>query len=161
MTHGGSSPSHRTKKKEKSMCIEKINKKKTLELKASKEPIIAYKLLTTTNNSLLQPYFWSYGLNLSSRNHNWISLFELKKSEVHKGFHFFLERPQKCPYAIKNRDQLFLCENRYKYECRLLYPSRNNILVKFEIEPNDIVVVGKGTLGTLDIVSSKAKMLKE
>ena len=140
------------------MCIEKIDLEKTKELQNSKEKIIAYKLLNLDMTSIFKNFRWNPGLNISDRESTDLTKEELNSQEVHSGFHFFLDKPKTCQYQCRCP---YRC--RYRYRCRYPYrcQCRYNTLIEYEIDPKDIVGVGLGSLDTLDIVATKATMIKK
>jgi hypothetical protein len=143
------------------MCLKLTRDSARLKrnLRRRKRPIIAYKLLNTDNTSQISPYQWEPGPNESSRASAVLVSGEILTREVHQGFHFFLEEPKGCPRPCQCRCPcLYPCQNRCRYRCTDTFPT--NKVVKFRIEPTDIVAVGKWD--SIDcLVATKATMIKE
>ena len=144
------------------MCLENIDPEKTKELQNSNENIIVYKLLNPDNTSIFNDYKWLEDKeNISDREETELTEDEIEDDEIHKGFHFFLDKPKICSYYKKDENEnqcqyrcpsrnrcqnLYLNPNPYLYKCCCRYRCTSkdptNKVVKFSINPKDIVVVG-------------------
>jgi len=129
-------------------------------LRRRKRPITAWKLLDPNMESIHNDFTWKKGKNVSNRSTTNLDREEITGRRVSRGFHLFLKKPKGCPYP-------YPCRHRYRYPCRCPYryqyrcPSENpaNILIKCEIDPEDVVAVGKWE--DMDcIVAVKATMIE-
>jgi len=112
------------------------------EYRNKKEPIRVWKLLDPNMESLHRSFVWTLGENISSRPTADVGHVEDIERKIKEGFHFFLEKPGDCPcqYPCRYPCQ-YLLVYLYLYRCHLKNPV--NILVKCEIDPEDVIAVGE------------------
>jgi len=131
------------------MCLDltKDSKRLTRNLKEKKEPVIAYKILDSDMTSGYKHFQWKVGLNISDRKLTRLTKEELEDSEISKGFHLALDKPEKCPHQCRSAPQSlyqcqyrdhYLCLSRYQYQCL----DQRTKIFKCKIDPKDIVSTG-------------------
>jgi hypothetical protein len=135
------------------MCLEitKESIQETEELKAKGLPIVAYKILEPNMKSQWERFQWELGENKSDRESAELTKQELESKRIHKGFHFFKNKPEACPNQClcQNRYQYLnqcRCQCRYRcqylsqYQCILEKPI--NKVFKVEIKPENLIALG-------------------
>jgi len=80
---------------------------------------------------------------------------------IGKGFHFFADEPESCTISNNNDFCRNSCSHRYEFQCTNENPI--NKVVKFEIDPKDIVAVGTWNYTTRksSFVAIKATWIEE
>ena len=152
------------------MCLEITEKslRETKELKAQQKPIVAYKILDRDLGSQFQEFQWEFGENKSGRESADLTKEELERTEVDKGFHFLLEKPEECLGFKLNKDGicqyqipcLYRCQRQYQYQYQCLSSNPTNKIFKVEIQPEDLVAIGSWN-GFKSLAATKCKLVKE
>lgn len=114
----------------------------TKRLKNRTKPIRAYKILLDDMRSLYMHSKWEVGENKSNRRSTKITANERLYQEVHKGFHFFL-----------NKDHAF----RDKKD-EIGRPGEGEVW-EVEIQPEDVVAVGD-FYNLSSVVATKATLVR-
>ena len=147
------------------MCLDitKESLAETEKLKAKGLPIVAYKILEPNMTSMYKGFQWQSGENVSDRDSAELTEDELKTMKIHKGFHFFLNQPEKCPYL--NRYQCrYLCLCRYlcrylsRYRCLSEKPASK--VFKVEIKPENLIALGTWS-DISSLAATQCTLLKE
>jgi hypothetical protein len=144
------------------MCLEitKESIRETEELKAKGLPIVAYKILWPDMKSVYERFQWKLGENKSDRESAELTEQELESKRIHKGFHFFKNKPETCPNEYPNQ-----CQYRYQYHpCQYRYQCTSekpiNKVFKVEIKPENLI-----SLGTWEdfqsLTATKCKIIEE
>ena len=130
------------------MCfyIKENSERLTKELKQSKTPIVAYKSLFREKllkdgdwcyrSPIYLYYKWEKGLNISNRPVSFLYTYEKWDRCVYNGFHFY-------------RDYKKAFNGNFN-------PKYGHVIVKFEIDPKDIVCVNEK-----EIVATQATLIEE
>ncbi len=125
------------------MCLQLIGnwEERTAKLKASKEPIVAYKILTNRGQSPFQgrrdPIFqWEFGNNTCERTEAFVYSVEKHTKQVGRGLYLFLEPPMSCGCTRVELD------TRGCHCKQLVFRWPYTKVFKCEIDPAKIVAVG-------------------
>jgi hypothetical protein len=144
------------------MCLDitKESIKETEELKAKGLPIVAYKILQPNMESQWEGFQWKLGENKSDRESAELTEQELKSKRIHKGFHFFINKPETCRYLCRYR-YLNRCRCPYPYQYQYQCPSEEprNKVFKVEIKPENLISLGTWE-GIDSLVATKATLME-
>ena len=90
---------------------------------------------------------------------------ELNRMRIDQGFHFFTDKPEKCPYLCQclykypcQHTNTYADRYLYLYLCQYTYPL--NKLVEFTVESKDIVAIGTWN-NIKSLVATKATLIEE
>jgi hypothetical protein len=151
------------------MCLEITEEsiQETEELKAKGLPIVAYKILWPDMKSVYEGFQWKLGENKSDRESAELTEQELESKRIHKGFHFFKDKPKtcqypnlyRCPYQYQYQCQ-YQCRYHYHYQYQCTSKKPINKVFKVEIKPENLIALGTWE-DLQSLAATKCKLIEE